>query len=442
MTTASAFHLDGGEPFSYRDGVLHVGGLPIDHLAGAAGTPLYLYDLDAVTTAYRRLEAAFGPGQILYSVKANGNLALLRGLAALGAGFDVVSGGELLRVLRAGGHPGRIVFAGVGKTREELRLAARSGIVVHVESADELAALQVAAAQVGRRARFGLRVNPDVEAGPYPYLRTGHDETKFGLPARTAVQLFRRVAAGNYPNLDPVGVHVHVGSQLADPAELAAGARVALGVLQAGRRFGLALDQIDVGGGLPVAYDGGSAPSPEAFAAAVAPLLAGSGTRLQIEPGRAVVAWAGALVARVLAAKPRPAGRAVVVDTGMHHLLRPALYRARHRVVPVRLRPPAGLVWLVGPICESADVLAAGVPLPDLAPDDLVAVLDAGAYGMVMASNYNGQPRPAEVVVAGGEAFVSRQRETWDDLLTWESRPARRLPVAAPMARQPAEARP
>jgi diaminopimelate decarboxylase len=420
MTTASAFHLDGGEPFSYRDGVLHVGGLPIDHLAGAAGTPLYLYDLDAVTTAYRRLEAAFRPGQILYSVKANGNLALLRGLAALGAGFDVVSGGELLRVLRAGGRPGRIVFAGVGKTREELRLAARSGVVVHVESADELAALQVAAAQVGRRARFGLRVNPDVEAGPHPYLRTGHDETKFGLPARTAVQLFRRVAAGNYPNLDPVGVHVHVGSQLADPAELAAGARVALGVLQAGRRVGLALDRIDVGGGLPVAYDGGSAPSPEAFAAAVAPLLAGSGTRLQIEPGRA--------------------------GGGGRHRHAPsapsALYRARHRVVPVRLRPPAGLVWLVGPICESADVLAAGVPLPDLAPDDLVAVLDAGAYGMVMASNYNGQPRPAEVVVAGGEAFVSRQRETWDDLLTWESRPARRLPVAAPMARQPAEARP
>jgi diaminopimelate decarboxylase len=442
MTAASPFPLDEGEPFRYRDGVLHVAGLPVDQLARAAGTPLYVYDLDAVAAAYRRLEAAFRPGQVLYSVKANGNLALLRRLAALGAGFDVVSGGELLRVLRAGARPGRIVFAGVGKTREELRLAARGGVVVHVESADELAALQAAGIEVGTRVRFGLRVNPDVEAGPHPYLRTGHDETKFGLPARTAVQLFRRVAAGNYPNLDPVGVHVHVGSQLADPGELAAGARVALGVLQAGRRAGLALDRLDVGGGLPIAYDGGPVPSPEAFAAALARLLAGSGTRLQVEPGRALVARAGALVASVLAVKPRPAGRAVVVDTGMHHLLRPALYRARHRVVPVRLRPPAGLAWLVGPICESADVLAAGVPLPDLAPGDLVAVLDAGAYGMVMASNYNGQPRPAEVVVAGGQALVSRQRETWGDLLAWESRPARRLPVAAPPVRQLAGSRP
>jgi diaminopimelate decarboxylase len=443
MTVASPFRLDDGEPFSYRDGVLHVGGLAVDQLAGAAGTPVYLYDLDVVAAAYRRLEAAFRPGRVLYSVKANSNLALLRRLAALGAGFDVVSGGELLRVLRAGGRPGRIVFAGVGKTREELRLAARSGVVVHVESADELAALQVAAAEVGATACFGLRVNPDVKAGPHPYLRTGHDETKFGLPASTAVELFGRVAAGGYPNLNPVGVHVHVGSQLADPGELAAGARVALGVLHAGRRAGLALDRIDVGGGLPVAYDGGAVASPEAFAAAVARLLAGSGARLQIEPGRALVARAGALVASVLATKPWPAGRAVVVDTGMHHLLRPALYRARHRVVPVRLRPPAGLAWLVGPICESADVLAAGVPLPDLGPGDLVAVLDAGAYGMVMASNYNGQPRPAEVVVTGGEALMTRRRETWKDLLAWESGPARRLPVSVPptaMARSPSTA--
>ena len=199
MTATSPFHLDGGEPFAYRDGVLHVGGLPVDQLAGAAGTPLYLYDLDAVAAAYRRLEGAFRPGQVLYSVKANSNLALLRRLAALRAGFDVVSGGELLRVLRAGARPGRVVFAGVGKTGAELRLAARCGVVVHVESTDELAALQVAAAEVGARARFGLRVNPDVEAGLHPYLRTGHDETKFGLPARTAVELFRRVAADVEP---------------------------------------------------------------------------------------------------------------------------------------------------------------------------------------------------------------------------------------------------
>jgi diaminopimelate decarboxylase len=395
------FWLDDSGPFCYRGGILHAGGLAVDELAAGAGTPVYLYALDAVEDAYRLLQSAFHPGRVLYSVKANGSLALLRRLAALGAGFDVVSGGELLRVLRAGGHPGQTVFAGVGKTPEELDLAVRSGVVLHVESADELAALQAVAARLGARARFGLRVNPDVEAGFHPYLQTGHDEAKFGLPASIAVELYRRVAAGDYPNLDPVAVHVHVGSQLAGPGELAAGARIALGVLEEGRRLGLSLDRVDVGGGLPVSYDGGPVPSPKEFAAALVPLLARAHVELEVEPGRALVAKAGALVARVLAVKPRPGDRAVVVDTGMQHLLRPAL------------------------------VLAWGVPLPDLAPGDLVAVLDAGAYGMVMASNYNGQPRPAEVVVTGGQALITRRRETWEDLLAWEAGPARRLAVGA-----------
>jgi diaminopimelate decarboxylase len=425
------FGLDDGGPFRYRDGGLYAGRLAVGELATAAGTPLYLYVLDAVEAAYRRLRTAFRPGRVLYSVKANGNLTLLRRLAAMGAGFDVVSGGELLRVLRAGGRPTRTVFAGVGKTPEELELGVRCGVVLHVESADELAALEAAAAGQRRRVRFGLRVNPDVEAGSHPYLRTGHDEAKFGLPAGTAVELYRRAAAGGYPHLDPVAVHVHVGSQLASPDELAAGAKVALGVLAVGRALGLSLDRIDVGGGLPVGYDGGAVPSPEAFAGALAPLLAGAHAELEVEPGRALVARAGALVARVLAVKPRPGGRTVVVDTGMHHLPRPTLYRARHRVVPVRLGPPAGPGWLVGPICESADVLAWDARMPELVPGDLIAVLDVGAYGMVMASNYNGQPRPAEVVVSGGQAHVARRRETWEDLLAWESVPAGRLAVRA-----------
>jgi diaminopimelate decarboxylase len=437
MHNGQPFRLEDGGPFSFREGVLHAGGLAVDELAAAAGTPLYLYVLDAVEAAYRRLQRAFRPARILYSVKANGNLALLRRLAAIGAGFDVVSGGELLRVLRAGGRPNQMVFAGVGKTAAELALAVRSGVVLHVESADELAALQAVAAGLRARARFGLRVNPDVEAGLHPYLRTGHHQTKFGLPVCTAVELYRRVAAGDYPDLDPVGVHVHVGSQLADPGDLAAGAKVALGVLKAGRRFGLPLHRVDVGGGLPVDYDVGPVPSAEEFAAALTPLVADAHAELEVEPGRALVARAGVLVATVLAVKPWPGGRAVVVDTGMHHLIRPALYQARHRVVPVRLGSPTGPGWLVGPICESADVLASGVPLPNLAPGDLVAVLDAGAYGMTMASNYNGQPRPAEVVVTGGEALMTRRRETWEDLLAWESGPARRLPVGVPPAATP-----
>jgi diaminopimelate decarboxylase len=311
-------------------------------------------------------------------------------------------------------------------------------VVVHVESADELAALQALAAGLGARAHFALRVNPDVHAGAHPHLQTGHGEAKFGLPPRGAVELLRRVAAGGYPDLNPVGVHVHVGSQLAGPGELVAGVRVALRVLEAGRRLRLHLDRVDVGGGLPVAYDGAPVAPPESFAAALAPRLAAARARLEVEPGRYLVARAGVLVARVLAVKPRPGGRTVVVDTGMHHLLRPALYGASHRVAPVRIGPAAGRAWLVGPVCESADVLAAGVPLPFLGPGDLVAVLDAGAYGMVMASNYNGQPRPAELVTSGGQAFVARSRETWEDLLAWEARPARRLPVRrATTARRP-----
>jgi diaminopimelate decarboxylase len=411
------------DPYRYQDGRLHVGGLALDEVVAATGTPAYVYDLDAVAAAYRRTAAAFAPlgGRVLYAVKANANLAVLATLAELGAGFDVVSGGELVRVLRAGGDPAGCVFAGVGKTAEELALATEHGVTVHVESADELDALQAVAAAQGRPARFAVRVNPDVEVDTHVNIQTGHDEAKFGVPVAVAHELLARAGRGELAGLVPVGVHVHVGSQLPDPEGMAAGARVGLEVLEAGRAAGLELDWLDVGGGLPVDYGGGSALGPEPFAAALAPLLAGRGVRLGIEPGRALVARSGALVTRVLYRKHRSAGRMVVVDTGMHHLLRPALYQAVHRVRPLRAAPLAGPCEVVGPICESTDVLAAEADLPDLAPGDLVAFLDAGAYGMTMASNYNGQPRPAEIVVAGGEARVSRRRETWEELLAAET---------------------
>jgi diaminopimelate decarboxylase len=236
-----------------------------------------------------------------------------------------------------------------------------------------------------------------------------------------ATELLARAARGELPWCRPVGVHVHVGSQLPDPEGVAEGARVGLGVLETGRAAGLELDWLDVGGGLPVHYAGGSAPGPELFAAALAPVVAGKGVRLVVEPGRALVARAGALVAQVLYRKHRSAGRMLVVDTGMHHLLRPALYQAVHRVRPLRAAPLAGPTEVVGPICESTDVLATDADLPDLGPGDLVAFLDTGAYGMTMASNYNGQPRPPEIVVADGVATVARRRETWDDLLAPET---------------------
>jgi len=410
-------------PFAYLDGVLHVGGLPLDQVVAGTGTPAYVYDLDAVAAAWDRLSAALAPigGRGLFSVKANSNLALLRRLARLGAAFDVVSGGELLRVLRAGADPGRVVFAGVGKTATELALAVEHGVLLHVESVDELDLLQQVAAGAGRRARFAVRVNPDVEVDTHAGIRTGHGEAKFGVPVQLAVELLGRTAKGEYPACEALGIHVHVGSQLPGPDGLVSGARTGLEVLEAGRAAGLPLHWLDVGGGLPVDYGGSPAAGPEVFASALAPVVAGREVELGVEPGRALVAPAGALVSSVLYRKHRAAGRMLVLDTGMHHLLRPALYQARHRFLPVHAAPPAGPTEVVGPICESTDVLATGVDLPDLVPGDLVAILDAGAYGMTMASNYNAQPRPPEIVVEHGSARVSRRRETWEEQLAWET---------------------
>jgi diaminopimelate decarboxylase len=412
----------GGHPFRYAAGVLHVGGLPLDRVVAATGTLAYVYDLDAVAAAYRRIADAFAPlgGRVLYAVKANSSLAVLARLARLGAGFDVVGGGELARVLEAGGDPRQVVFAGVGKTPAELALAVGHDVVVHVESGDELDALHAVAVAAGRRARFAIRVNPDVEVDTHAHIQTGHLGAKFGVPAAAARELLGRAARGGYPALEAVGVHVHVGSQLPDPGGFVAAARVGLDVLEAARAAGLEPCRLDVGGGLPVDYTGATAPGPEAFARALAPLLSRSDVQLLVEPGRAVVAAAGALVTAVLYRKHRSAGRMLVVDTGMHHLLRPALYGARHRFLPVRAAPPAGPTEVVGPVCESTDVLGHAVDLPDLGPGELLAILDAGAYGMTMASNYNGHPRPPEIVVEGGTARVARRRETWDDLLAWE----------------------
>jgi diaminopimelate decarboxylase len=411
------------QPFAYRDGVLHVGALPLDQAVEASGTPAYVYDLDAVEAAWRRVARAFEPlgARVLYAVKANSNLALLARLARLGAGFDVVSGGELVRVLRAGGDPAHTVFAGVGKTRQELELAVRHDVQVNIESADELEALQRVAASLGRRARFAIRVNPDVHVDTHAYIQTGHDQAKFGVPVGLARDLLGRAAKGELPELLPVGVHLHVGSQLPDPGAMVAAARIGIELIEAVREAGLEIDLIDVGGGLPIDYGGRRPLGPEAFAEALAPVVAGHGVRLAVEPGRHLVGRAGALVATVLYRKHRSAGRMLVLDTGMHHLLRPALYQAVHRIVPVRAAGPTMPTEVVGPICESADVLAGAADLPDLAPGELVAILDAGAYGMVMASNYNSHPRPAEVVVSGGVATLARRRETWDDLLAWET---------------------
>lgn len=409
-------------PFSYIDGMLCVDGLPLHRIAAETGTPAYVYSADTVASQYRRTAEAFAPlgGRVHYAVKANANQGLLRLLARLGSGFEIVSGGELTRVLRAGGDASKVAFSGVGKTRAELVFAVAQGVLVQVESADELDALQQVAEEAGERARFTVRVNPDVTVDTHHHIRTGHDASKFGLPVALARELLERAADKAYPNLDAAGVQVHVGSQLPDPAGFVDGTKVALEVLQAGRAAGLELDVLHVGGGFPVAYDGGHAPGPEVFARALEPVLADTGVQLAVEPGRSLVARAGALVTQVLYRKHRAAGRMLVLDTGMHHLLRPALYEAEHRFMPLQQGEPAGPTELVGPICESTDVLGVSDDLPDLGPGGLVAILDAGAYAMTMASNYNSHPRPPEVVVEQGVARVVRRRETWEDQLNWE----------------------
>jgi diaminopimelate decarboxylase len=414
-------------PLARIDGTLCMDGLPLDQIVAGSGTPAFVYSGDHVARSYRRIADAFSNigGRVHYAVKANANLALLRLLVRLGSGFDVVSGGELTRVLKAGGDPASVVFAGVGKTEAELALAVRHRVTVHVESADELAVLAGTARQLGITGRFAVRINPDVEVDTHPGIATGHSEAKFGVPVEVARELLERAAKGQYPSLEAVGVHIHVGSQLPDPAGLAEATGVAAGVLEAGRAAGLeSLDGLDIGGGLPVDYTGGEGPGPEVFADAIAKAIAeqhlSRPVRLQVEPGRALVARAGVLVASVLYRKHRKAGRMLVLDTGMHQLVRPAMYGSVHRFEAVRAGEPTGPTVLVGPICESSDVLGTAEGLPDLTPGDLVAVLDAGAYGMTMASNYNAQPRPPEIVVEGGVARVTRRRETWDEQLAWE----------------------
>ncbi|MCW2887848.1 MAG: diaminopimelate decarboxylase [Streptosporangiaceae bacterium] len=412
-------------PFAYSDGALCVDGTPLAETVAGSGTPAYVYSLDAMVSRHQAISDAYAPlgAQVYYSVKANSNLSVLRALGRVAAGFDVVSGGELTRALAAGMDPARISFAGVGKTDDELGLAVKHGLIVHVESAEELHRLQAVAAGLGTRVRFGLRINPGITVDTLVHMQTGSDRAKFGVPAAEAGELLARSAAGHLPNLDPVGVHMHVGSQIPNPADMVAAAEVLLGVLETGRSLGLSrMRRLDLGGGFPVDYGDspGPLPQPADFAAALAPVLAGREVELVLEPGRWITGPAGVLVARVLFRKQTPAGRMLVLDTGMHHFARPALYQAIHRILPLRAAPSAGFAEVVGPICESTDRISARADLPELAPGDLVAIMDAGAYGMVLASNYNSQPRPPELVVEGGRARVARRRETWQDLMALE----------------------
>ncbi|NVJ17912.1 diaminopimelate decarboxylase [Myxococcus sp. AM010] len=404
--------------FTYRKGVLHAEEVPLAAIADSVGTPTYVYSTATLSRHVRVVTEAFGdrPHLICYSVKANSNLAILRLIAERGGGFDIVSGGELARVRHAGGDAAKTVFAGVGKTQEEMEAALAAGILLfNVESAEELEALDAVGRRLGRRAPFALRVNPDVDARTHRYISTGLKTSKFGVPFEEAVALYAR--AKKLKGLLAAGLDCHIGSQLTQTAPMRAALSKVAGLYSALKAQGHPLAYLDVGGGLGITYSDETPPSPDAYARTVIAAAGATGATLILEPGRALVGNAGVLLTRVLYRKKTPARHFVVVDAGMNDLLRPALYEAHHGVQPlVKRRGKAVEVDVVGPVCESTDVLAKARPLVLPRAGELFAFMSAGAYGMSMSSTYNSRPRPAEVLVDGEAWRVVRERERVEDL--------------------------
>ena len=404
-----------------REGALWIEDLPLAEIAARFGTPTYVYSKAA-------LEAAFGAWQqalagrralVCYAVKANSNLGILSVFARIGAGFDIVSGGELARVLAAGGQADKVVFSGVGKTRAEMRQALEAGIrCFNVESAAELEHLNAVAGELGKRAQIALRVNPDVDPKTHPYISTGLKGNKFGVAFADAFALYRRAAA--LPNLRISGVACHIGSQLLDPAPMAEAAQKLRDLVDRLATEGIVLAHIDLGGGLGIRYRD---ETPPAVADYLAPLLAvfeGRSEELCFEPGRSLVGNAGLLLTRIEYLKPGETKNFAIVDAAMNDLARPALYDAWHEVVEVNPHAGAAVEYdIVGPICESGDFLARARTLA-VTEGDLLAILSAGAYGMTMSSNYNTRPRAAEVIVDGDQAHAVRQRETVTELFAAE----------------------
>ena len=406
-----------------RGGSLYLGGVALTAVADAVGTPAYLYNAGVIRRQFRTLDQALAgvPHRVAYAVKANANLAVLRMLRDLGAGADIVSGGELARALAAGFEPERIVFSGVGKSDEELTAAVEAGIGhVHLESTAELTALGRIVDRLRRPMKVGIRVNPDVTADTHPYIATGQGGIKFGVPVDQVVSLAAAVRGHPLLTLDTIAMHI--GSQLLDPAPYAEGVRRLLELLGKLREAGVeTVTALDIGGGLGIRYRDERPLSPAALAAAVVPVVRESGLSLVLEPGRYLVGSAGVLLTTVLSRKHSGGKDLVIVDAGMNDLVRPSHYMAYHEMAEVEPRGRAEAeVDVVGPVCETGDFLARDRALPGLERGERIAVLGAGAYGFVMASNYNTRPRPAEVIVDEGRWWVSRPRERLDELYRTE----------------------
>ncbi len=408
--------------FEYLRGQLHCEGVPLARIAREVGTPFYVYSENAMRSQIQVFSEAFRPvpHQICYAVKANSNLNILRRFAKWGAGFDVVSGGELFRVLRAGGSANKIVYDGPGKTIEEIRYALESDILFfNVESGAEAELIAQAARSAGKRARVSIRTNPDVDPGTHPYISTGMKEHKFGVAIDDARDLYLRIRA--LSELDIVGVTCHIGSQITQLAPYQEALKSLQQFIEQLKRDGISLQYLDFGGGLGISYKGEEPPSLQAYAELVMCMTKDLGLTLILEPGRIIVGNAGALVTRVTLTKSQGSKRFVIVDAGMNDLIRPALYSAHHQIWSVEQKDTTEVADLVGPICESTDFIAKDRSLPAFAAGDLAAVMSAGAYGFVLSSNYNSRPRVAEVLVSGDSYEVIRRRETYEDLIRLES---------------------
>ena len=417
--------------FEYRNGEMFAEAVPLKKIAKEVGTPAYVYSLATLKRHFRVFDQAFAavPHIVCFSVKANSNIALLKAFAKEGSGFDIVSGGELFRALKAGGDPQKIVFSGVGKKREEIEYALDSGILMfNVESEPELVALNEIAAGAGKRAPISLRVNPDVDPQTHPYISTGMKKSKFGVDIKQSLETYRKAVA--MPNVDVVGVDCHIGSQLTSVTPFVDALakvreyleRVLVGEM---RKEGTQIRYLDLGGGLGINYHDETPPLPDEYAKAIIEGLEGLDVTLILEPGRVIVGNAGILVTEVQYLKETETKTFVIVDGGMNDLIRPALYGSYQAIQPVAENNAENIVAdVVGPICESGDFFAKDREIARPKRGDLLAVMSAGAYGFTMASNYNSHPKPPEILVDGDKYYVIRSRETLDDLIRGEAIPA------------------
>jgi len=408
--------------FAERNGELAAEGVPLADIAARFGTPCFVYSRAAIESAYRAFDDALAgtPHLACYAMKANSNLAVLNLLARLGSGFDIVSGGELARVIAAGGDPGKVVFSGVGKTEAEMIRALEAGILCfNVESASELEHLQRVAQRLGKRAPVSFRVNPDVDPKTHPYISTGLKESKFGVALDAAPALYRHAATLSH--IAVRGIDIHIGSQITELAPYLEAAGKAFALVDQLAAEGIQLEHIDLGGGIGIRYRDEETIDPYQYALAIRQVAGKRALKLLFEPGRVLVGNAGVLLTRVLYLKPGPAKNFAIVDAAMNDLLRPALYDAWHDVRPVRQRSESPAIWnIVGPVCESADFLAHDRSLA-LVEGDLLAIGSAGAYAMSMSSNYNSRPRAPEVIVDGISVHLVRARETVEELYAREN---------------------